>query len=119
LTSATTKANCGVCSTQLKIAVPNYQRRARNEERAQTISQIIAIPVAIALLIWTLLITITAFVGGQAPFFFIDFDGFNIIRGLFWLIVVDPIVLTIAYWIYMLVMLPILGILTLITRNNK
>ena len=50
------------------------------------------------------------FIGGQAPFFFLDFDGFNLIRGLFWLIIVDPIVLTVAYWIFMLLTLPLIGL---------
>ena len=54
--------------------------------------------------------TLTAFIGGQAPFFFLEFDGFNLIRGLFWLIIVDPIVLTVAYWIFMLLMLPLIGL---------
>ena len=31
-------------------------------------------------------------------------------RGLFWLIIVDPIVLTVAYWIFMLLMLPLIGL---------
>jgi len=54
--------------------------------------------------------TLTAFIGDQAPFFFLNFDGFNLIRGLFWLIIVDPIVLTVAYWIFMLLMLPLVGL---------
>lgn len=52
----------------------------------------------------------TAFIGGQAPFFFLEFDGVNPIRGLLWLIIVDPIVLTVAYWIFMLIMLPLIGL---------
>jgi hypothetical protein len=71
---------------------------------------IVGIPLGILLLIWTAWITVTAFTGGQAPFFFLDFDGFNLIRGLFWLIIVDPIVLTVAYWIFMLLMLPLIGL---------
>jgi hypothetical protein len=42
-----------------------------NENRAVTvISYIVGIPLAIVLMIWVGLITITAFIGGQAPFFF-------------------------------------------------
>jgi len=80
------------------------------EERTSPIMYIIGIPVAIVLVVWTGWITVTAFVGGQAPFFFMDFDGFSLIRGLLWLFIVDPIVLTAAYWIFMLIMLPIIGI---------
>ena len=48
--------------------------------------------------------------GGQAPHFPIAFDGVSIGRGLLWLIVIDPIVMTVAYWIFMLVMLPVIGL---------
>lgn len=80
------------------------------EQRTSPVLYIVGIPLAIALGIWTLWITVTAFIGGQAPFFFIDFEGFNLLRGLFWLFIIDPIVLTVAYWIFMLVMLPIVGV---------
>ena len=83
---------------------------SRSERTTNTLMLIVGIPLGILLLIWTVWITITAFIGGQAPFFFLDFDGFNLIRGLFWLIIVDPIVLTVAYWIYMLLMLPLIGL---------
>ena len=83
---------------------------SRSERTTNTLMLIVGIPLGILLLIWTVRITITAFIGGQAPFFFLDFDGFNLIRGLFWLIIVDPIVLTVAYWIFMLLMLPLIGL---------
>jgi hypothetical protein len=97
----------------------DFERQERNEKRATIVGQIVAIPVGIALLIWTVLITVTAFIGGQAPLFFVDFDGFNLIRGLLWLIVVDPIVLTVAYWIYMLIMLPVVGLIVVTSRRGK
>jgi hypothetical protein len=56
--------------------------------------------------------TLTAFIGGQAQFFFLEINGFNPIRGLFWLTIVDPIVLAIAYWIFMLLMLPLIGLVS-------
>ena len=83
---------------------------SRSERTTNTLMLIVGIPLGILLLIWTVWITITAFIGGQAPFFFLDFDGFNLIRGLFWLIIVDPIVLTVAYWIFMLLILPLIGL---------
>ncbi len=95
------------------------ERQERSENRVTFIGQMAAIPLGIALLIWTALITVTAFIGGQAPLFFIDFDGLNLIRGLLWLIVVDPIVLTVAYWIYMLIMLPVMGLIALTSRKGK
>jgi hypothetical protein len=97
---------------------------SRSERSTNALMLIIGIPLGIALMIWTAWITVTAFIGGQAPFFFMEFEGFNLIRGLFWLIIVDPIVLTVAYWIFMLVMLPLIGLAVGASalsarRNNK
>lgn len=80
---------------------------SKADRNLNAVSLIFGIPLAIVLFIWAGWITVTAFVGGHAPFFFIDFQGVNPIRGFFWLIIVDPLVLTVAYWIFMLVMLPI------------
>ena len=80
---------------------------SRADRNLNAVSLMIGIPLAIVLCIWAGWITVTAFVGGQAPFFFVDFEGVNLLRGLIWLIIVDPLVLTVAYWIFMLVMLPI------------
>ena len=78
---------------------------SKADRNLNAVSLIFGIPLAIVLFIWAGWITVTAFVGGQALFFFIDFEGVNPIRGFFWLIIVDPLVLTVAYWIFMLVML--------------
>ncbi len=80
---------------------------SKADRNLNAVSLIVGIPLAIVLFIWAGWITVTAFVGGRAPFFFVDFEGVNPIRGLFWLIIVDPLVLTVAYWVFMLVMLPI------------
>ena len=39
-----------------------------------------------------------------------EFTNFNIIRGLVWLVVIDPLLMTIGYWILMLGLLPLLGL---------
>jgi len=80
---------------------------SKADRNLNAVSLVIGIPLAIVLFIWAGWITVTAFIGGQAPFFFIDFYGVNPLRGLAWLIIVDPIVLTVAYWVFMLIMLPI------------
>ena len=80
---------------------------AKADRNISVVTYIFGIPLAIALLIWTIWITVTAFIGGQAPFFFIEFTGFSLLRGLFWFLIVDPLVLTLAYWIFMLVMMPL------------
>jgi len=84
--------------------------QSRSERTNYALMLIIGIPLGTLLMIWTAWITLTAFIGGQAPFFFMDFEGFDLIRGLFWLIIIDPIVLTVAYWIFMLIMLPVIGL---------
>jgi len=81
-----------------------------SERTTNALTLIIGIPLGLLLMIWTAWITLTAFIGGQAPFFFMDFEGFNLIRGLFWLIIIDPIVLTVAYWIFLFIMLPVIGL---------
>lgn len=102
---------------------PGGIMESKAERNVSAITYIVGIPLGIALLIWTIWITATAFIGGQAPFFFIEFTGFSLLRGLFWLIIVDPLVLTLAYWIFMLIMMPIgaaaAGLGALGDRRNK
>ena len=92
---------------------------SKADRNLNAVSLIVGIPLAIVLFIWAGWITVTAFVGGQAPFFFVDFEGVNPIRGLIWLIIVDPLVLTVAYWVFMLVMLPIGALAAAIGRANS
>lgn len=81
----------------------------RSNRALTGVSFVIGIPLAIILMIWVGWITVTAFIGGQAPYFFLEFKGFNLARGLLWLFIIDPIVLTVAYWAFMLIMLPVVG----------
>jgi len=92
---------------------------ARSDRAVSVVAKILGIPLAVALLMWTGLVTYTAFVGGQAPFFFIEFEGFSLLRGLFWLVIIDPILLTVAYWVFMLIMLPVGGLTARITGDGK
>ena len=80
---------------------------SKAERNLNVVAIVIGIPLAALLLVWATWITVTAFVCGQAPFFFIDFDGFSLLRGLFWLVIIDPLLMTAAYWIFMLVIVPI------------
>lgn len=88
-------------------SAPGGFMESKADRNISAVTYIVGIPLAIALLIWTIWITATAFIGGQAPFFFIEFTGFSLLRGLFWLIIIDPLVLTLAYWIFMLIMVPL------------
>jgi len=90
----------------------------RSDRAISVVSVVLGVPLALVLMVWTGWITVTAFVGGQAPFFFIEFTGFSLLRGLFWLIIIDPIVLTVAYWIFMLVMLPVGTLASLATKSK-
>jgi membrane protein YdbS with pleckstrin-like domain len=90
----------------------------RSDRVISVVSVVLGVPLALVLLVWTGWITVTAFVGGQAPFFFMEFTGFSLLRGLFWLIIIDPLVLTVAYWIFMLVMLPVGALASLATKSK-
>ena len=88
----------------------NMTTDSRGERLANTIAAIVGIPLALIFGVWMICITWTAFAGGQAPYFPIEFDGVSIGRGLLWLFIIDPLVMTVAYWAFMLVMLPVIGL---------
>jgi hypothetical protein len=50
--------------------------------------------------------TIIAFIGGRIPIFGFEMRG-GIISGLIWVFILDPIIMTIMYWISMIIVLPI------------
>lgn len=56
-----------------------------------------------ALALW---MTIVAFTGGTMPIIGLETDG-GVGFGLFWLFIVDPIVMTVAMWGSMLIVAPI------------
>lgn len=92
------------------------------EDRAERVVQFIVIPLAVVFGLWLLAITWTAFFGGQAPLFPYEFTNVNIIRGLLWLIVIDPILLTIGYWAVLILVLPIVGLVfgaSSLTRRGR
>ncbi len=90
----------------------------RAEKAGNVVGYVLGIPLALVLGIWTIWITITAFIGGQAPFFF-AFTGFSLIRGLFWLFIVDPIVVTLAYWAFVLIMLPVTALVAALASATE
>lgn len=61
--------------------------------------------------------TVIAFVGGTMPIIGVETEG-GFGNGLFWLLFVDPIVATLLYWAFMLVMLPIIAIATWAKRGD-
>lgn len=84
--------------------------KSRGERASTAVVAIFGIPLAITFGIWLAWITWTAFAGGQAPFFPYEFTDVSIGRGLLWLFIIDPIVATVAYWGFMLVMLPVIAL---------
>lgn len=58
---------------------------------------------AIVLSIW---MTFVAFFGGTMPIIGLETKG-GLIPGLVWLFIVDPIVITICYWLTMIVAVPV------------
>lgn len=66
---------------------------------------IVATATALATAIWTGWCTVIAFVGGTMPLLGWEVEG-SVGFGLFWLFIVDPILITVAYWASLLVMLP-------------
>lgn len=52
--------------------------------------------------------TVVAFVGGTMPIIGFETDG-GFFYGLFWLFFVDPIVITVAWWVSLLILSPFLA----------
>lgn len=50
--------------------------------------------------------TVVAFIGGTLPIIGVRLPG-GIISGLLWLFIADPILMTVGYWISMIVIIPI------------
>jgi hypothetical protein len=60
---------------------------------------------AVAVVILTSWWTVLAFIGGTAPVLGWELEG-GLGPGLVWLFVVDPVLLTVAYWIGLVIVLP-------------
>lgn len=73
------------------------------------VSQTIAFILTLLVGLWSIWLLWAAFFGGivWVPFGSLIFEDVNIVRGLFWLFIGEPILLTVAYWLFMLIMLPI------------
>lgn len=54
----------------------------------------------------SLWMTVIAFTGGTMPVIGLETDG-GVGFGLFWLMIVEPIVLTVCYWVSMAVAIPV------------
>ena len=79
----------------------------------------VSVILAVSFGVWITWVTVTAFIGGQAPFFPIEFSGFNLVRGLLWLFIADPIITTVAYWVFMLILLPLVGLVAGVSKIQE
>jgi hypothetical protein len=63
----------------------------------------IGVVAAVVLSTW---MTVIAFIGGTMPIIGWETDG-GIVTGLVWLIIVDPLVMTVCFWATMLLAIPV------------
>lgn len=71
--------------------------------------------------LWSLWLTWCAFFGGQVWIIFgwWNFEGVDIIRGLLFLFIGEPIIFTIAYWIGLLISIPIVALAALFSKAKN
>jgi hypothetical protein len=69
--------------------------------------QILAVVLGLATAVWITWCTVIAFIGGTMPIIGWEVDG-GIGFGLLFLFIIEPILLTLAYWAVLLVMLPLM-----------
>lgn len=75
-----------------------------NDERHPIVTFVATLG-AIAAAVFTSWCTVIAFIGGTMPIIGYEAEG-GFFSGIFWVFVVDPIVITVVYWIAMVVVLP-------------
>lgn len=75
-------------------------------EEMHPIAMAVAVVAGLASAGLSLWMTVIAFVGGTMPVIGLETEG-GVAFGLFWLVIIEPIVLTVCYWISMLVALPV------------
>jgi len=69
--------------------------------------QIIGGVLSLATAVWMTWCTVIAFIGGTMPIIGWEVEG-GLGFGLLFLVVLQPILLTLAYWAFMLVMIPLM-----------
>ena len=88
--------------------------------KVKPIINFLSVVIGIPYVIWNILITWTAIFGGRAPLFFVDFNGFNLVRGTLWFIFVAPTVVLVSWFIlYIIIMLFALPIMLIMKMTDK
>lgn len=75
-------------------------------EEMHPVAMVVAVLTGLASAALSLWMTVIAFVGGTMPIIGLETEG-GLVFGLFWLMIIEPIVLTVCYWISMLVAVPV------------
>jgi len=76
------------------------------DEGLHPLVQIVAVVISVFFAVYGLWATVIAFVGGTLPIVGIRLPG-GLVSGLLWVFVGDPVLITVGYWIGMIVGLPI------------
>lgn len=75
--------------------------------------KVVATVLGVATGVWSTWCTVIAFVGGTMPLIGLETSGgFGL--GVLWILIFDPLAITVAYWISMAVLIPIFAA----TRNR-
>lgn len=84
------------------------------------IATVIGFTISAFIGLWSLWLTWCAFFGGQVWIIFgtWNFEGVDIIRGLLFLFIGEPIIFTIAYWVGFLITIPIVALTSLLSGNS-
>lgn len=72
----------------------------------------------LATAVWSTWCTVVAFVGGTMPIIGWETDG-GLGFGMLWLLVLEPLVITVAFFAVQLVLVPIVMVLGLIGRDRS
>jgi LppP/LprE lipoprotein len=74
-------------------------------EERHPVLQTVATLTGLASAVYATWCTVIAFIGGRLPIIGIEIDG-SFGLGILWVIVIDPIVVTVCYWLSLVVMMP-------------
>lgn len=77
-----------------------------NDDELHPVVKVIVALAAIATMIWATWCTVIAFIGGTMPIIGWETEG-SLGFGLLWLFLLEPIAVTVAYWITMIVTMPL------------
>lgn len=81
------------------------------DDQLHPLAQVVAVLTAVASGAFSLWCTVIAFTGGRLPLVGVYLEG-GVVSGLLWLFIVDPIIVTVCYWVSMAIVVPIAAALS-------